>query len=244
MVTGMTDPSEPGMPRVEDEAGNQIELGDDAVRAYRAYRQAVAEGSFEPSAPISMWWSLSKPDGGGTHIRVTEVDGRWLITDVYIHGPALTATDLQAVPLTQLDLIMNLIGYWNETQAIMDPDIIADVHNELAAKAGYGRAVTHNLDDEDEPSLAGLRDLAADAPPDLPKHPAAERARLTRPDGTDPDGFAARVAAAYREYATQTRAPAVEIAREAGVPVGTVRGWIREARRRGKLPEGRKGKAG
>jgi hypothetical protein len=68
--------------------------------------------------------------------------------------------------------------------------------------------------------------------------------RGTRPDGTDPDGFSAKVAAAYREYAPQTRAPALKIADEAGVPVATVRSWIREARRRGKLPQGRKGRAG
>lgn len=202
----------------------------------------MPSGPVEPSPPLTLWWSLSKPDGGGTHMRVTEDDGRWLITDVYIHGPGLTATDLQAVPLTKLNLVMNLVGHWNDG-AIMDPDDIAGVHNDLAGNAGYGQAVTYDPE-ADEPTLAELRDLAADAPPELPKIPTDERPKLTRPDGTDPDGFAARVAAAYREYVQTTRSPAVEIAREAGVPVGTVRGWIREARRRGKLPEGRKGKAG
>jgi hypothetical protein len=237
----MTDQPEPRLPRLETADGRPVEIDDAAAHAFR---EAVNSGSFEDSPPLALWWSLSRPDGGGLHMRVTEGDdGRWTITDVYVHGRGLTATDLQAVPLTQLDLTMNLIGYW-DNEAIMSPDDIADVINESSADAGYGQAVTHNLDDESEPSLAELRALASDAPPQLPGRPAAERPRLTRPDGTDPDGFAARVAAAYREYATQTRAPAVEIAKEAGVPVGTVRGWIREARRRGKLPQGRKGKAG
>ena len=228
------------MPSLETPDGEPIEVDDTATRAFR---EAMNKGEdFEPSPPLSLWWSLSKPDRGGTHIRVTEDDGRWLITDVYVHGPALTATDLQAVPMTQLDLVMNLVGYWRDG-VIMDPDAIADVHNELASDAGYGQAVTYDPE-ADEPTFAELRALAADAPPELPKHPAAERPRLTRPDGTDPDGFAARVAAAYREYAPQNRNPAVKIAEEAGVPPGTARGWIREARRRGKLPEGRKGKAG
>lgn len=162
-------------------------------------------------APRSQWWSLSRPDGG-IHVKVTEEDGRWTVTDVYVHGHGVTMADLQEVPLRQLDRIMNL----------GTPDGI------------HGAA---------DPSLAELRKLAASAPPELP-NPASDRPRLTRPDGTDPDGFYTVVADAYREYATRMRNPAIEIAGEAGVPVATARTWVREARRRGKLPEGRKGKAG
>lgn len=71
-----------------------------------------------------------------------------------------------------------------------------------------------------------------------------QRKRLTRPDGADPDEFYPLVARAYFEYAPKTRAPAKEIAAEAGVPVATAHRWIREARRRGFLPPARKGKAG
>lgn len=226
MFAYMTEPPEPRHPGLTGTEDNATESDDPVARAFLKAMTNFTPGS---QPPMTMWWSLSKPDGGGTHMRVTSDGGRWQITDVYIHGPALTATDLQAVPTTQLDLIMNLVGDW-------DPDTIAEAHNDI------GQQVIG--DPEDEPTLAELRELAIDAPPELPRTPTDERPRLTRPDGTDPDGFAAQVAAAYREYVQTTRSPAVEIAKEAGVPVGTVRGWIREARRRGKLPEGRKGKAG
>jgi hypothetical protein len=182
-----------------------------------------------PDRPLTMWWSLSRPDGGGAHIKISDEHGRWVITDVYVHGPEVTATMLRDVPAGQLNLIMNLLKGW-------DHWTIAEAHE------GTGQWVL--ADPDKEPSLAGLRKRALHAPSALPAPHDTERPRLGRPDGTDPDRFYALVAAAYREYAPQTRAPAVEIAREAAVPVGTARVWVREARRRGKLPPGRKGKAG
>lgn len=181
------------------------------------------------SPPGGMWWSLSRPGGGGIHIRVADNEARWVITDVYVHGDGITASELQAVPLTQLDLAMNLLG-------AADPRVMARAASDL------GQAVL--ADPEREPSLASLRERAEGAPAGLPAPSGGPRVKLTRPDGTDPDGFAARVAAAYREYAPQTRAPALMIAEEAGVPVATARSWIREARRRGKLPQGHRGRAG
>lgn len=67
---------------------------------------------------------------------------------------------------------------------------------------------------------------------------------LTRERGSDPEEFAERVATYYRVFAAASDRPAKEMAEHSGVPVGTVRGWIREARLRGKLPPGRQGKAG
>lgn len=95
-------------------------------------------------------------------------------------------------------------------------------------------------EDIPEPSLAELRGRT----PGVDTAESPERPRLTRPDGAAPEEFYPRVVAAYAEYAPQTRAPAREIATEAGVPVTTAHRWIREARRRGFLPLARKGKAG
>ena len=186
------------------------------------------EADTAPGRP-GVWWSLSRPGEGGAHIKVSHEEDRWVITDVYVHDNGVTASDLQSVPLTQLDMAMNLLSF-------ADPSVIARVGNEL------GQAVL--AETGHEPSLASLRQRAKHAPSQLPTPSRGPRPKLTRPDGTDPDGFSARVAAAYREYAPQTRAPALKIAEEAGVPVATVRSWIREARRRGKLPQGRKGRAG
>ena len=58
---------------------------------------------------------------------------------------------------------------------------------------------------------------------------------LSRPDGTDPQGHAERVAHAYRIALQHSHRPCVLLAQAAGVPVGTVRGWVHEARRKGAL---------
>lgn len=71
-----------------------------------------------------------------------------------------------------------------------------------------------------------------------------ELAPLVRRKDEDPDEFSGRVAYYYRVFAAISSRPAKEIAQHSNVPVGTVRGWIREARLRGKLPPGTRGRAG
>lgn len=69
-------------------------------------------------------------------------------------------------------------------------------------------------------------------------------APLARRKSDSPDEFSDRVATYYRMFSRLTTKPAKAISDHSGVPVTTVRGWIREARLRGKLPPGKKGKAG
>ncbi|SDJ94175.1 hypothetical protein [Nonomuraea jiangxiensis] len=71
-----------------------------------------------------------------------------------------------------------------------------------------------------------------------------ELAPLARRKEEDPDEFSQRVAWYYRAFSALSPRPAKDIADHSHVPVATVRGWIREARLRGKLPPGKKGKAG
>ncbi len=76
---------------------------------------------------------------------------------------------------------------------------------------------------------------------------AAHRASLdvNAPTGRPyPDDFYRRVAAAYNALVSAGRSPAPALAEANSVPVTTVHGWTREARRRGALPPARKGKAG
>jgi hypothetical protein len=177
------------------------------------------------------WLSIASPAGGGTHLRISGHGDRWVVDGIYLHAPEITATALQRVPVNQVDLAMNLGG---------PVDLEA-----LKISIMYGGLGVPVLDEPPEPTLAELRKQSDAAPRELRLvEPLADRPRLGRPDGTDPDGFYAEVARAYIEYARQTRAPAPEIAREAGVPAGTARGWVKEARRRGHLRPGRKGKAG
>ena len=72
----------------------------------------------------------------------------------------------------------------------------------------------------------------------------AELTPLRRRHGENPDEFAARVAWYYRVFSQITPHPAKAIAQHSHIPVGTVRGWIHEARARGKLPPGTRGRAG
>jgi hypothetical protein len=59
-----------------------------------------------------------------------------------------------------------------------------------------------------------------------------------------PDSFYQEVARDYLEAASVSARPAVNLAKGAGVPVTTVHGWVKEARRRGFLPPGQKGRRG
>jgi hypothetical protein len=71
-----------------------------------------------------------------------------------------------------------------------------------------------------------------------------KRAKLRIPDVRPyPLAFYEQVGSIYGEFASQSSRPAVEIAEANGVPVSTVHRWIKEARNRGILPEGQRGKA-
>lgn len=65
-----------------------------------------------------------------------------------------------------------------------------------------------------------------------------------RLSGEDDVAFYHRVARSYRYHAGRTSAPSRAIAEESGVPVGTVRRWIKEARTARAIGPGRRGRAG
>ena len=58
------------------------------------------------------------------------------------------------------------------------------------------------------------------------------------------DGFYETVGRAYQSLARSSSKPVADLATANDVPVTTAQRWVREARRRGKLPPGRPGKAG
>jgi hypothetical protein len=63
------------------------------------------------------------------------------------------------------------------------------------------------------------------------------------PDETKkPDSFYAEVADRYLWLASKVNRPAEELAKANGVPATTVHRWIKEARRRGLLPPGQRGR--
>ena len=68
--------------------------------------------------------------------------------------------------------------------------------------------------------------------------------KLVRRPGDSPQAFARKVARQYRYYASASSSPTKSLAEASEVPMSTARWWIREARRLGELPPGRKGKVG
>lgn len=164
------------------------------------------------------WVSMRGPDGtDGLHVKVRQDDeGRWSITDLYLHGGEISGETLRAIRMPQVEA-----GAYNQ--------IIRSGPDADPAEAGWDDGVT----------IGQIRGVA----------PALHRKRrtrkpLARPAGDDPERFYAQVAAAYREHQETTSAPAKAIAEEAGVPVTTAHRWVREARIRGHLPRGRKGRVG
>lgn len=65
-----------------------------------------------------------------------------------------------------------------------------------------------------------------------------------RADAESAEEFARRVANSYRYYAKLSGKPAMAMAEDSSLPVGTIRRWIREARQLGVLEKGTRGRAG
>ncbi len=59
-----------------------------------------------------------------------------------------------------------------------------------------------------------------------------------------PDEFYEVIARAYRALAATSTRPIIDIAEANDVPATTAQRWVKEARRRGHLPPGRRGKSG
>lgn len=182
------------------------------------------------------WLSQKRPDGGegGLHVRLREQDGRLVITELYLHGDEITSASLRAVPLRALESLAD--AAWRAAHS--EPN----ERGFFPAAAGIAWTA---MDPAPEPTLEELRARKPSGETESQADRSSRRPRLTRPDRSgDLQQFYASVAEAYRDLATQTRAPAVAMAEEAGVPITTAHRWIREARRRGHLPPGRKGRAG
>lgn len=167
------------------------------------------------------WFALTAVQAGCLALARTTADerGRQRITALLLVGDPVDAMLLKKFPIGSINVTLNIAE-----MPTRDP-------GEAAPLVDAARAM---LVDHVETQARKAAGGVAPEP----------RERLSRPDGTDPDGFYRRVAAAYREVAATTRTVAPVLAEEADVPVPTVHRWVMEARRRGFLPPARKGRAG
>lgn len=173
-------------------------------------------------------------------VKIGESDGRRGVEALIVVGGVLDSATLKSIPIARVESALNhpQFGLPNAKLEISE--------KELRSLADRG----HLFPGEFRAIDAALASYLEKSPP--PKGGEAgtrqtwrrRRKPLTRPDGTDPDGFSRRVAEAYNDAILTTSKPAPLLAEEAGVPVTTVHRWIAEARRRGHLPPARKGRAG
>lgn len=175
----------------------------------------MAEGS---------WHSFLTVDGLGVAVKLTEKDGQFVVTDVYLEAARISPEMLRSVPLSRLEAKANVGGGVLEKMRIS------------------------NAKENEEPTISEFRSGFATgrSAAGLDRHRVlrSDRPRLTRPTGSDTEAFYKLVADAYREYVAVTRSAVAEIAKEAEVPVGTAHRWVKEARRRNFLPPGQRGRAG
>lgn len=161
-------------------------------------------------------------------VRFRMVDGgRLVIAALHLvdEGEAITSSRLRTLPLGRIESAVNSGAYLRrdvmETIDYPEDDALPDLLEQV------------------DRFHQGLSDPS-------PANDDAELAErpLRRPGDTDSYAYYEEVATQYRLRAARSRKPAALLAEEAGVPVGTVHRWVRDARRLGFLPSGVRGKVG
>jgi hypothetical protein len=174
------------------------------------------------------WVSTTTLDGAEVHIRVRRgPDGRVRITGVLIEADEVTTDTLRQI---KLGMVRGAVRGRRPSPVppVTDVFVSGDALLELYADA-----------DDSSTTIGDLRARAKGHR--LGPEP---REAVGRPDGRNPDEFYRRFASTYRSAVAESTRPAVLLASENDVPVETVRRWIKEARRRGHLKPGSKGRAG
>jgi hypothetical protein len=174
-------------------------------------------------------------------VKFEKRGGRTVLTRLVLDGE-LDSQTLRQIPLGRIEALMNT-PYGNLADAAIDhefsPEIVAEMEPRKVLFPTAFKTLDETLDDYFAESADQLRESVKFHRRETKREP------LKRPDGTDPEGFSRLVARAYNEaVASKSKAPAVDLAAEAGVPVTTVHRWIADARRRTLLPPARQGRAG
>jgi hypothetical protein len=153
------------------------------------------------------------------YVRVSQVEDAWT-------GPRMVVSDV---------LISGMPAVHSEDLRDIP---LGQIERLLRATVGATGQTSERLP---EPrSLSQILELANE----LPERPQPIGRPVKGADLEDRKRFARLVANSYKFYVARTPKPALAIAQAEGVPVGTVRRWIREARDLGVLEKGTQGKAG
>jgi hypothetical protein len=145
--------------------------------------------------------------------------GRLDPVELRVDGPLLDSNALRRLPLAFMETFANTV-WRGELQDLLDIAPEGDLHDRNYMPPQFSE------------------------PGSIRRSIVRKTARLKIPAGTKPDSFYRQVAKTYSHLARGSNRPAVELAEVNDVPVTTAHRWVKEARRRGFLPPGRKGRRG
>ena len=193
--------------------------------------------------PPPYWLELWLRDDGlvtaQALVKVDDLDGELVVTRLIVTGVPLSSDEIRRIPLARIAAMAKRVYRYGDRQLWLDGLVVAtttpppDLVEADKRIDAYLTWPTGEYRQADPPQ--GF------FPPERPEQP--ESPPLARPDRRNPE-FYRQVASAYNAAASRSRRPVAVLAAEAGVPHNTARHWIREARRRGYLPPGRRGRAG
>ena len=164
---------------------------------------------------VTPWVRWTDPD---CLVRFTDRDGRWVLTGLRVESTErVDTTLLRSIPIGRIEDQYNA-GATGNIKA-------TGFGNIKATGLGNIKATVYGSGD------GGVRGS-------MPKLGRIE-VPPTRPY---PETFYGQVAEVYRELLAMGYQPTATIATASNVPTTTVTRWIREARQRGYLPPGRKGR--
>jgi hypothetical protein len=145
--------------------------------------------------------------------------GRLDPVELRVDGPLLDSNTLRRLPLAFMETFANTV-WRTDLQDMLDVAPEGDLHDRNYMPPQFSE------------------------PGSIRRSIVRKTARLKIPDGAKPDSFYRQVAKTYSHLARGSNRPAAELAEVNDVPVTTAHRWVKEARRRGFLPPGRKGRRG
>ena len=180
-----------------------------------------------PSASGWVLVRLDVPESHGLFVRFRRSDtGRFVPSQILFQSKeAIDSETVRRLPIARIEATVN-------SQPIRE-EVMKRLDEPVELRFEDGRLVFQMPPEEAEKRLArARRKRSAKLPADL----------LSKP--RRPDRFYQLVGEAYEQLAAETNRPAAELAEANGVPLTTAHRWVKEARRRGFLPPGQKGRRG
>ena len=195
------------------------------------------------------WARQDDPDlPGEIYVRFSLHDGRLKVVELYLSpDEPIDSTLLRGLKIGRIEAWANdpeTRGIISDSLNTPGPDL-----RRLASyfSTSFGKRPSHWV----AQSMAAQVEGSGVEQPPIVAGPVSGRgtrrkfARLNLPEGNRyPDSFYKQVSEIYGNLSQFTDRPVLEIAEANGVPATTAHRWIKEARRRGFLGPGRKGKTG